>query len=620
MTDPLGMKSGVHSKEPDKALLCVALILVTVGIYWQATGFQFINYDDNALVYENPHVRHGLTIANLVWAFCTMPEGTWQPLTWLSHMLDCQLFGLKAGWHHLTSVLLHTLNTVLLFLLLARLTDARWRSALVAALFALHPLHVESVVWIAERKDVLSTLGWLLTVWTYVSWVERSSWPRYVLVLACFTAGLMAKPMLVTLPVILVLFDIWPLQRLALDFGAKQLAKTGRGLGRLVLEKIPLFLISLGSSWITVIAEMKIGTISSVEQFSLPARLANATVAYASYLLKTAWPLKLHLLYLYSDHLPGWQVGGALLLLLMITLLCLLTVSLHPYLVVGWGWYLVSLLPVIGLVQLGASPICDRFTYVPLIGIFIMVAWGGGALLERWRGRIFWPTMLASVFVLTILAGLSFRQIGHWRDSRSLFGYIWEVDPGNYEAAIQLGDEYRDSGEFEQALYFLQEAARLAPWSHEAFGDLGNAYDKMGQFAEAIRCYTEALRLNPNFVMVYDYLGLIGVKTGKLDMAKFYFGKALEYNPDDHKVWMNYGFALYLDNQLTEAASYLSRAATAEPQSVDAHNGLGLVYMKEGRMTEAIKEFEMALQINPDYEHARENLQKARAAQTGKQL
>jgi len=604
----------------NNTLICLALVLVTVGIYWQTTGFEFINYDDNVLVYENSHVRQGVTFDNLVWAFCTMPEGTWQPLTWLSHMLDCQLFGLKAGWHHLTSLLCHTLNAVLLFLLLARMTGARWRSALVAALFALHPFHIEPVVWVAERKEVLSTVGGLLTLLAYASWVEkRSSWKRYALILACFTAGLMAKPMLVTLPVLLLFLDFWPLNRLPLNFSHGQSAKTGMAFVRLVVEKIPLLLIALGSSVITVMAEMKIGTISSVEQFSLPDRVSNAIIAYTGYLMKTAWPAKLHLLYLYPDHIPGWQVGGSLALLLLITLSCLLTATRHPYLAVGWGWYLVSLLPVIGLVQLGASPIADRFTYLPLIGIFIMIAWGGGTLLNRWQDRIFWPTMLTCLCLLALLATVSFQQIGHWRDSRSLFSYILAVDPDNYEAAIQLGDEYRDTGEFEQAILHLTEATRLAPWSHEAYADLGNAYDKMGQLDEATRCYTEAIRINPGFIIVYDYLGLIGVKQGKLDMAKFYFGKALEYNPDDPKVWMNYGLALYLDNQLPEATSYFSKAIKAEPQSMAAHNGLGLIYMKEGRMAEAIKEFQTALDINPGYEHARENLQKARAAQAGKE-
>lgn len=608
----------MDTNKPNSTLICLALIVATLGIYWQTTGFSFINYDDNALVYENARIRQGLTMDNLRWAFFTMPEGTWQPLTWLSHMLDCQLFGLNAGWHHLTSVLLHTTNTVLLFLLLARLTGARWRSALVAALFALHPFHVESVVWVAERKDVLSTLGGLLTIWSYAAWVKkRPSWPGYLLVLLCFAAGLMAKPMLVTLPILLLLLDLWPLHRQTLDFSQGQLTKTGLALGRLLLEKIPLLLLSVGSSALTLMAEMKIGTVSSIEQFALPARMANAIVAYTSYLVKTAWPLKIHLLYLYPDHIPGWQVGGSLAVLCLITLLCLVSVARHPYLIVGWGWYLISLLPVIGLVQLGASPIAARFTYIPLIGIFLMIAWGGGALLSRWQKHLFWPALLACLCWLALLSALSFTQLRHWRDSRALFSYILEVDPGNYEAAIQLGDEYRDTGEFEQALYYLNEATRLAPWSHEAFADLGYAYDKMGRFDEAIRCYTEAARLNPGFVIVYDYLGIIGVKLGKLDLAKLYFGKALEYNPDDPKVWMNYGLALYLDNQLTEAASYFSRAVQAEPQSKEAHNGLGLVYMKGGQLAEAIKEFETAVQLNPDYEHASENLEKAKAAQAG---
>jgi Flp pilus assembly protein TadD len=604
------MKSGLAELRT-RALICLALVAVTCVIYGQTGGFDFVNYDDNVLVYENSTVTQGVTLDNLRWAFLTMPEGAWQPLSWLSHMLDCQLFGLDAGGHHLVSVLLHALNSVLLFLALGRLTGSLWRSAMVAALFALHPQHVEAVAWVAARKDVLSTCGWLLTLWAYGVWVERPTRWHYATIVLFFAIGLMAKPMVVTLPLVLLLLDVWPLGRLPKEGG---LWVQLRQVFWLVVEKVPLFMLALAASMLTVMAEMQIGTIASLARFSIMTRLTNTIISYGSYLLKTVWPVPLLPFYLYPDHIPWDQTTASLALLLLISAVSLLKFRRHPYLIVGWGWYLIVLLPVIGLVQMGPVPRADRYVYLPHIGIFIMMVWGGAALVKGWRWRPAWQGVMCGV-VLLATAGVAYRQIGLWQDSRTLFGYTLAVDPGNSEAAIQLGEEYREHGELAESLSYLTLAVRLAPFNHEAVGSLGKTYERMENLEEALRCYAEAIRLDPSFVMVYDHMGIIAVKLGDLELAKRSFAKSLEYSPNDAKALINYGLALYLGNQLPEAEEYFSKAVKFDPGSADAYNGLGLIFLKQGRIAEAVTAFQQALTIAPGYEHARDNLQKALEAQ-----
>lgn len=602
---------GAPSGKKTSILISLALMVATCAVYWQSTGFDFINYDDNALVYENAQVVQGVTLANLRWAFFTMPEGAWQPLSWLSHMIDCHFFGLHAGGHHLVSVLFHAVNSALLFLALFRLSGGRWRSAMVAALFALHPQHVEAVAWVAARKDVLSTCGWLLTLWAYGAWVAGPSLWRYVAIMLAFAIGLMAKPMVVTLPLVLLLLDIWPLGRLPVDGGGRVLA---RRIVSLVLEKVPLFLMAAGASLLTVLAEMQIGTIATFARFSVLTRVTNSIISYGSYVAKTVWPHPLLPFYLYPDQIPWGQTAVSLAFLLVVTALCLYARRRHPYLLVGWGWYLIVLLPVIGFVQMGPVPRADRYVYLPHIGIFIMMVWGGAAVLTRWRWRPAATGLLCATLLLA-LAAVAYRQTSLWRDSRTLFGYTLAVDPANSEAAIQLGEEYREDGELAESLDFLTLAVRLAPYNHEAIGSLGQTYERMGNLEEARRCYTEAIRLDPTFVMVYDHLGIIGVKQGDLELAKHNFAKSLEYSPTDAKALINYALALYLDNQLSAAEEYFSRAITSDPQSADAYNGLGLIYLKQGRISEAVTAFRQALTIAPDYEHARDNLEKALAEQ-----
>jgi hypothetical protein len=349
--------------------IALALVAITLAVYLPVRQFGFVNFDDPDYVSANAHIAHGLTRAAVLWAFTTGYAANWHPLTWLSHMIDVQVFGVNAGPQHLVNLLLHVLNTLLLFGLLHRMTGARGRSAFVAALFAVHPLHVESVAWIAERKDVLSTLFWMLTMWAYVAYVRRPSWARYLGVAIAFALGLMAKPMLVTLPAVLLLLDVWPLGRT----GVTRLLRPRRAL---VLEKLPLFALAAVSSVMTFLVQRRGGAVSTVDQYPWASRVANALVEYVVYLGRMCWPARLSIFYPYSQSLPGWSVAGSLVLLVALSVAVFRAGGRRPYLVVGWLWYVVTLVPVIGLIQIGTQARADRYTYVPLIGIFIMAAWG----------------------------------------------------------------------------------------------------------------------------------------------------------------------------------------------------------------------------------------------------
>ncbi len=454
-------------------IVCLLLLSVTLAVYWQIGDHQFTNYDDTLYVTDNPHVKPGLAGGSVIWAFTATEEANWHPLTWLSHMVDCQLFGLRPRGHFLTSLFLHLANVLLLFAVLKRMTGALWRSAFVSALFALHPLHVESVAWVAERKDVLSTLFWLLTMLAYARYVERPTRARYVLTLVAFTLGLMAKPMLVTLPFVLLLLDYWPLDRMAYggkgDDPPKRTRKRTHSceqrlpLSRLVWEKIPFFALAAISSVVTFSFQQRAGAMADMEIFPLSSRIANALVSYLRYMGKIIWPSDLAVLYPHpGTSLPLWWGAAAGLALLGLSILVVLVIRRRPYLAVGWLWYVGTLVPVIGLVQVGVQAYADRYTYVPLIGLFIMIAWGVPDLVGRWAQT---RTVLA-VLAATALAALTactWIQLGYWKDSVSLFTHTLQVTTKNYVAHNNLGNALADRGEVEAAISQYTEALRIKP-------------------------------------------------------------------------------------------------------------------------------------------------------------
>ncbi|OHE89167.1 MAG: hypothetical protein A3G75_16095, partial [Verrucomicrobia bacterium RIFCSPLOWO2_12_FULL_64_8] len=515
----------------------MALIAATVVVYAPVRHFEFVTWDDPNYITENPHVQGGLTWQGALWALTTGDPPYWHPLTWLSHMLDVQVFGLNAGGHHLPNVLLHIGNAILLFGLLHWMTGALGRSAFVAGLFAFHPLRVESVAWVSERKDVLSTLFWMLTLWAYVSYARRPRRGRYLVVLLLFALGLMTKPMLVTLPFVLLLLDVWPLGRVSL--------KTGPGGGsgwatlrdqrpvvlRLVREKLPLLALAVASSMVTFVVQERVGAIGELGARPWDLRLQNAMVSYVAYIGKMLWPAGLAAFYPYPRSLPAWQVVGSILGLIGVSVAVIRAARRCPYLPVGWLWYLGTLIPVIGLIQAGDQALADRFSYVPLVGLFIMVAWGIPELLARWRYR---SIALPATAGLTLLACAisSWNQVQYWKSSMTLWTRTLNVTTGNYRAHHNLGLALAISGKGDEASAYFSEALRLKPDFAEAHNNLGSALANQGKFDQAIAHFSEALRFKPDSAEAHYRLGLALARLGKGDQAIPHFSDAIRLKPD----------------------------------------------------------------------------------------
>ncbi|MDH3838255.1 MAG: tetratricopeptide repeat protein [Desulfobacteraceae bacterium] len=529
-------------------LICLFLVIATLAVYWQVKGYEFVNYDDSRYVYNNGYVQAGLTLKGVIWAFTATHASNWHPLTWLSHMLDCQLFGLNPGWHHLTNVFFHIANTLLLLFVLRRMTGALWRSFFVAALFALHPLHVESVAWVAERKDVLSTFFWLLTMWGYARYVERPGLGRYLLILLFFALGLMAKPMLVTLPFVLLLLDYWPLERFQFggaetigdSHGDSQLGSTAH---RLVWEKIPLFLLTVVSSVVTFLIQQSSGAAGSLVQYPLVVRIANGLVSYARYIGKMILPSHLAVLYPHPGMLPWWQVAAACLLLVSISLLVIKSAKRRPYFVLGWLWYIGTLVPVIGFVQVGAQAMADRYTYVPLVGLFIMISWGVSELVaELHYGKI--GLAAIGVAILSILMGTTWFQVRCWKNSITLFRHSLDVAGESYVVHNNLGNALLSKGRSEEAIAQYRKALRLKPDFMLWYYNWGNALVTQGKLDEAIRRYSEALLIDPDYAEAHNSLGVALLHKGEINEAITHFREALRIRPGNIVVYTNLQVAL----------------------------------------------------------------------------
>lgn len=554
--------------------ISLALIAINVVVYAPVRGYDFVTFDDPQYITGNPYIAGGLTWQGVWWALTTGYTSYWHPLTWLSHMLDIQLFGLNAGGHHVVSVLIHIATTLVLFGVLHRMTGARGRSAFVAALFAVHPLHVESVAWVAERKDVLSGLFWMLTLWAYVSYVHQpaplptshSPLPaprlsRYLITLLLFALGLMAKPMLVTLPFVLLLLDFWPLRRTPLP---------------LLREKLPFFALAAASSIVTFLVQRNVGAVAELQTLPLQSRVANALVSYVAYIGDMLWPTRLAALYPYLP-LPVWKVAGASVALIAISILVFRAARRYPYLPVGWLWYLGTLVPVIGLIQVGGQSRADRFTYIPLIGLFIIVAWGIPELFARWQYRnIALPA--AAGLVLLACAITARNQAAYWGNSVTLWEHTLEIAPLNYLAHNNLGVMLRDQGRPAEAIAHFTESLRIRPNSAEAHNNLGAALAEGARVDEAIPQYIEALRLRPEFADAHNNLGVALAEQGKTGEAIREFQESLRINPDQANTQSN--LAVMLQNQ--------------------------------GRTVEAVQHFEAALKLNPAHLEARRSLEKLR--------
>ena len=573
-------------------LVVVSLAAITWAAFSGVLKNAFINYDDNVYVTDNAEVQKGLNAATAGWAFTTTDGSNWHPLTWLSHLLDVSAYGLDAGKHHRTSLLIHEWNVALLFLLLLRMTGALWRSAFAASLFAIHPLHVESVAWIAERKDVLSTLFWLLALLAWVRYVERRSLARYLLVALAFALGLMAKPMVVTLPFTLLLLDVWPLRR-------------DVPLSHRLWEKAPLFAMSIASAVVTYLVQRSGGAVQDLTAMPFADRLANASVSYTAYLWKTVWPAALAPFYPYSHTLPLWQVAGSLALLAGISVAAYGLRARAPYVLMGWLWYLGTLVPVIGLVQVGGQAMADRYTYVPLIGIFVAFSWAIS-------GYVF---VAASAGALVAALFVTQRQVAAWSTSATLFTHALAVTSDNWLAHNDLGLVLFEAGKTDEAIAHYTEALWIAPNYVEAHNNLGNALEKLGKRDEAIAQFRQALSLRPGYARVHNNIGVALWGQGKTNEAIAEYGRALEIDPGYAKAEENLALALAGEGRLAEAIDHYERALRTRPDSFETLNALGLALAKTDRLTEAIGAFEKALAVRPGSAEAHNNLAGVLAAQ-----
>ncbi|MFZ5449864.1 MAG: tetratricopeptide repeat protein [Thermodesulfobacteriota bacterium] len=608
-----------------KILACLLLVLATCAAYEGVRNHQFLNFDDDLYVTNNPQVKTGLTLKSLIYAFTTTDTGNWIPLTWLSHMAACQVFGLYSGGHHLINLFFHVANTLLLFLFCLRTTKAPGPSFLVAALFALHPLHVESVAWVAERKDVLSTFFWLLSMWAYIWYVESPGRGRYLAVLVCFILGLMSKSMLVTLPFVLLLLDFWPLGRWS-PYGTTaarpKLSQSGSlavhavPLRRLILEKAPLLVLSALICLITLHAQKESGSVQNITDLPLASRLANAAVAYLTYITKMVWPSGLAPLYPHPEQdLPLWQVLVAGVVLVSISLFIIRQGRRRPYLLMGWLWYLGTLVPVIGLVQVGGQALADRYTYVPLIGLFIIAAWGLRDLTTGGRGaRVLVP--LTAGMLLSVLALCTWFQVRLWRDGLTLYEYTLRVTQGNYLIQNNLGVVLNSQGKRDQAISHYYEALRIKPNYHKAHFNLGNALGAKGQKDQAIFHYKEALRLQPDYAAEAHYnLANTLAANGQTDQAMEHYRQVLRLQPHNADAHNNLGLALSSQGKTEEARFHYAEAIRMQPDHAKAHYNLANILVAQGKVEEAIFHYQEALRLLPAFGEAHNNLGNALLSQ-----
>jgi Tfp pilus assembly protein PilF len=551
-------------------IICSILALATLAVYAPMLFHPFINYDDSQYLLDNPHVATGLSIENIRWAFTSIYQANWHPLTWISHMLDVQLFGLGPFGHHLTSLLLHEINTLLLFIYLLQATGDRWRSACVAALFALHPLHVESVAWVAERKDLLSTLFFMTTLLAYSCYSRKPSISGYLTTLGSFALGLMCKPMLVTLPFLLLLLDFWPLNRFSRE-----------PLHRLTVEKLPFLALTAASCWVTYIAQQ-----TGVFNPSLPLalKLANSLTAYVTYLIKMLWPARLAILYPFNHEILPWKVIAAGAFLLVLTVLVMRKGRSHPYLPVGWFWYLGTLVPVIGLVNIGYQATADRYTYIPLIGIFIMVVWLGADAVAGRQGRKA-TLVIAAAVILICLAITSRWQLGFWQSSSTLFARTIAVTRNNYVACNNLGAALQLEGKLDEAMVAYEASLAIKPSQAPPHNNIGLILAAQGKLNEAVRYYTTALSLAPGYRDAGYNLGVALSRQGMLEDAVVQFARVinLKLGSNDQINRFATGLQLIKAGRYSEATAKFDEAIRVDPLNAKVYRELGSLLVRFGQ-------------------------------------
>ena len=637
----------------NKDLLVVASLgLLVIIIYAQTTKFDFINLDDNLYVYANPVLQGGLNLDSLKWAFTSYWSANWHPLTWISHGLDISLFGMSPGSHHAVNVIFHLVNSILVFIVFRRMTGREWLSIVVAALFAVHPAHVESVAWISERKDVLSTLFWLLTMLAYVTFVTESnstneissprsdifSSSRYWLIVLLFALGLMAKPMLVTLPFVLLLCDLWPLDRL----------RSTKDIWPRILEKIPLFVLSAASCVITFWAQRSIGAVETLNLLPIGTRFTNALVSYAKYIVMLFYPADLAVYYPYDKDIPSWEIAGSVLLLVSVTIVCIWQIRKRPFLLVGWLWYLGTLVPVIGIMQVGSQSLADRYTYIPYLGLFTMIAWGVSSLLEghKFGRRAFQVT---SVVAILVLSGLAMHQVSYWRNCETLYKHTLSVTSNNFLVDHNLCHHFMLADRLDEAEPLCRESIEIRPAYSEPYNTLGIIEFKRGKFPEAEQDFKQSLQYGPGYIFALINLSQAQARQGKADEAEDSIRQAVEINggepnagfapalnfvgaayseqqnyqkaaenysryvslqPDDAAGQTNLAISLYHLKRLDDAEKAARNAVGLKPDLADAWNALGLILAEKNQNEQAAEAFKRALQLKPDLTEAKVGLDK----------
>ena len=572
--------------------VCLVLAAMTFAVFGRTAGFGFVNLDDNVYVYGNAKVTGGLSLKSLAWVFTHADCELYHPLTMLSLMVDHQLHGLHAGWYHLTNVMLHTASVILLFLILRRTTGALWRSAFVAAVFAIHPLRVESVAWVAERKDVLSAFFFMLTLGAYVHYARKPhSLARYLMVAVAFVMALLSKPTVMALPFALLLLDYWPLHRFE-----------SRKLSGLILEKIPLLALAAGAGAITVLVTR--GSILPAAQLTLVSRTGNALIYYAAYLRRAIWPEGLAVAYPYPPHgWPGWEMALAGMLLAGLSAVVWRGRRTQPWLLTGWLWYLGMLKPMIGLKPVGAFPLADRYTYLPQIGLYVAVAWR----VAEWRvNRMFLSGLVAGVLALLMIC--AWKQTGYWTSSELLWTRTLDCTTNNYIACNNFAEALLQKGNADEAMVWFQKAVEIKPDYGQAHYNLGIMLRGQGKTDEALAHFQQAAQINPGDSDVHYQLGNVFRDKGKRDQAIAEYQKALEINPDDAEAHFNLGVLFSHEGRVDEAMARYQSALQLKPGYAEAHNNLGILLDGKGKVDEAIAQLQRAVQIRPDYEDAHNNL------------
>lgn len=596
--------------DPEKRnpIVCLLLAVITLALYNPVTRHPFANYDDDRYVTENPHVRQGLTADTFTWALTSTEQANWHPLTWMSHALDCSLYRLNPVGHHFTSILFHVVNVILLYLLLMWATGRFGPSLFVAALFAVHPINVESVAWIAERKNVLCTMFFFLTLWAYGWYARKPDWKRYLAVAALFACGLASKPMVITLPFVLLLLDYWPLSRVKGAHGQSNTPPPTLPWSRLVLEKLPLFALSTASALITMQAQQAGGAIRTTAEVSFGARIATAIWAYAMYLWKMVWPAHLAPLYPHpGDSLAAWQVLVAFLVLLAVSA-TVWRFRERRYLLVGWLWFLGTLVPVIGLVQVGEAAMADRYAYIPLIGVFVMIAFGAGDWAEHKKSGA--GIAVPAAVALVALALTTHRQIGYWETNEELWSHTLAVTENNFVAEDNLGGALNLEGKEEQAYPHFEAAARINPRDPMSHGNLGTYLQTHGRMPEAIAQYATAVQLTSDpglLAQTYANLGAAHRALGEDEQAQKSFEQSLRLNPNQFNAWLGLGLLAQKQGKLDEAITDLSRSVELRP-TAQGYFELGRTLAKAGHVPEALDAYQKALQVSPDFAEAQKGI------------